>query len=95
VNARTLRQAPFPLGCESDIGITYLPNGTYRLLEESGTWRLDGDRLTETPTEAHEAAQPGTVQIGKPLTSRLQWQGPDTFLKTCPNGEAITFRRCP
>ena len=84
----------FPDACQGDTGITYEADGTYQLLEESGTWRLKGDRLTETPTEAHEGAQPGSVKIGEPFTSRLQWQGPDTFTKTHPGGK-ITLRRCP
>jgi hypothetical protein len=84
----------FPDACQGDTGITYEADGTYQLLEESGTWRLKADQLTETPTESHEGAQPGSVKIGEPFTSRLQWQGPDTFTKIFPGGK-ITLRRCP
>jgi hypothetical protein len=85
----------FPDACEGDSGITYKADGTYEMLEESGRWRLKGDRLTETPTKAHEAApQPGSVKVGQSFTSRLQWQRPDTFTKTFP-GYKVTLRRCP
>lgn len=37
--------------CESDVGIGYDRRGTWATLDESGTWTLEGDRLTMITTE--------------------------------------------
>jgi hypothetical protein len=81
---------PFPLGCESDQPIRYEADGRFAVYEESGTWRLDGDRLTETLTEAGE---PG--DIGRHTVTRVVPSGPDAFVKHWPDGASATFRRCP
>ena len=81
---------PFPLGCESDQPIRYDADGRFAVYEESGTWRLDGDRLTETLTEGGEPAE-----IGRPHVSRVERSGPDAFVKSWEAGEPLTFRRCP
>ena len=85
----------FPDGCEGDTGIYYKPDGTYETLEQSGTWRLDGDRLTETATHAHEAVEPGAVKIGQSFVSRIRWEGPDEFVKAFANDHSLVLRRCP
>jgi hypothetical protein len=82
--------------CASGLPISYAPDGTYALFEESGIWRLEGDRLTETATQAHEdVASPEEVQIGRPFTSRLRALGPDAFAKHYADGSTEIFRRCP
>ena len=81
---------PFPLGCSSDQPIHYNADGTYAFYGESGTWRLDGDRLTETLTEGGEPAE-----IGRPYVSRVERRGDEAFVKTVENGPAATFWRCP
>ena len=83
----------FPLACESGLPIHYSRDGTYVLFEGDGTWRLRGDRLTETATDS--AADEPEAAIGVPFTSRIQRIGPDEFRKTFAGGEAATFRRCP
>jgi hypothetical protein len=86
----------FPTACASGLPISYQRDGTYRLFEEHGTWRLEGDRLTETATGATEdVIDPAEVQIGVPFVSRIDWQGRDTFRKTYADGSVETFRRCP
>jgi hypothetical protein len=81
--------------CAGDMGIQYSADGTYDTLDQVGTWRLEGETLTETATEATDAAEPGSVKIGRPLASRIQWQGPDTLVLTGADGQQITLRRCP
>lgn len=85
----------FPLACESGLPIRYLPGGRYALFEERGTWRLDGDRLTETATEATGAGDEGTPEIGRPYASRIARDGSDAFVKTYADGARTRFRRCP
>lgn len=85
----------FPLSCASGLPIRYLPRGRYELFEERGTWRLDGDRLTETATEASEVADAGTPDIGRPYVSRIARDGDGAFLKTFADGAQMRFRRCP
>lgn len=83
------------LACASGLPIRYKADGTYVLFEESGVWRLDGNRLTETATEASEQGDPAEVQIGRPHVSTLQRIDPDSFLKTFADGGRALFRRCP
>jgi hypothetical protein len=80
----------FPAGCASDLPIAYRADGTYLYLDERGTWRLDGDRLTETVLEGGE---PG--ESGEPMITGIEVAGPDSFTKTWPDGESAIFRRCP
>jgi hypothetical protein len=83
------------IGCSSFAPIAYNPDGTYALFDESGTWRLEGDRLTETATEELDTADPGTVHIGHPYVSRIRPVGRDEFIKTYATGARETFLRCP
>jgi hypothetical protein len=86
----------FPASCASGLPISYDLRGTYSLFDESGTWRLEGDRLSETATEAHEdVIEPTEVQIGVTFVSRIQRRGRDMFRKTFADGRTETFRRCP
>ena len=85
----------FPLACASGLPITYNGDRTYDLFEAYGTWRLDGDRLTETPTGATEVEDPAEIPIGVPFISRIEWRGPDTIVKTLADGTVETLRRCP
>ena len=86
----------FPAACASGLPITYDRRGTYSLFDESGTWELEGNRLSETATEAHEdVIEPTEVQIGVTFVSRIQRRGRDMFRKTFADGRTETFRRCP
>jgi hypothetical protein len=85
----------FPLACESGLPIRYLTGGRYEIFEERGTWRLEGDRLTETATEATGAGNEGTPEIGRPYASRIARDGSDAFVKTYADGAQTRFRRCP
>jgi hypothetical protein len=84
-----------PGGCNSGLPIGYSRDGRYTLFEESGTWRLQGERLTETATEVHDGADPAEVALGRPVVSRVQRTGPDSFRKTFTDGSKATFLRCP
>lgn len=85
----------YPGSCASGLPIRYAPGGTYAMFEEAGTWRLRGDRLTETATNAAASAEPGSVAIGRPYTSRIARTGPDAMRKTFADGSTATLRRCP
>jgi hypothetical protein len=79
----------FPRLCDTGLPIHYLDDGTWRVFEGDGTWRLDGDRLRQTTID--------TVadEIPPPSTSRIVRTGPDQFRRIGSNGEVATFRRCP
>ncbi len=82
--------------CASGLPIAYAPDGTYALFEESGTWTLDGDRLTETASAAHEdVVAPEEVALGTPFVSRIERVGPDEMRKTDAAGVTETLLRCP
>ncbi len=84
------------VACASGLPIAYAADGTYSMWEESGTWRLAGDRLTETATEANtDIVGPEEVEIGRPYSSRIRRIGRDAFTKTYLDGATETFRRCP
>lgn len=85
----------YPLACASGAVIRYYPNGRYALVEEEGTWRLDGERLTETTTELTGAGDGEPAELNRPYVSRIRREGPDLFLKTYADGEQMRFRRCP
>ena len=85
----------FPLACASGLPIRYDAGGRYVLFEGSGTWQLDGDRLTEIATGGSETADEGAPEIGRPYVSRIEQTGPDAFRKTYADGDVETFRRCP
>jgi hypothetical protein len=85
----------FPLACSSGLPIAYNANGTYDLFEDSGTWRLEGERLTEVATQIHDSSGEDAAQIGRPYVSRIDRTGPDQFRKTYADGSVETFRRCP
>lgn len=85
----------YPLACESDLPIQYESDGIYSLLEEVGTWRLDGDVLTEVATETTEAGDPAEVEIGRRYVSTIQPLGKDRLLKRLANGQVLELRRCP
>ncbi|HEV2747506.1 MAG TPA: hypothetical protein VGW34_09445 [Allosphingosinicella sp.] len=81
--------------CASGLPIHYSPDGSYSLWEETGTWQLHHDRLTETATAANEVVDSATVDIGRPHLSRLRWVSRDEFVKTFADGRQFRFLRCP
>ena len=81
----------FPAACASGLPIRYDPDGTSHLFGERGTWRLDGDRLTETIVASDEE----DAQLGRIVVNRIRRAGPNRMLKTFEDGETETFRRCP
>ncbi len=85
----------YPLACASGLPIAYAADHTYRLFEESGRWRLDGDRLTETATEISDPGDEASPEIGRAYVSRIERRGPNEFRKTFADRNIETFRRCP
>lgn len=86
----------YPLACGAHGPTTYRSDGTYSMWGEVGTWRLDGNVLTETMTgfdELHVDRLP--ADVGKPYVSRLQWNNRDRFLKRFADGSFAEFRHCP
>lgn len=84
----------FPLGCDSGEPVRYFADGTYAGPGARGTWRLQDGELTEVVTEVDAETGDASVKIGKPHKGRIVWKGPDTFVRTFPNGADLTFRRC-
>jgi hypothetical protein len=84
-----------PVGCSSGLPISYSRDGRYSLFEESGTWRLAGDRLTETATEVHDGADPAEVALDRPQASRIERLGPNAMRKSFASGLRAIFLRCP
>lgn len=81
--------SPYPDACESDAPVHYDARGTYSMDAEAGTWRLEGDRLTESPTAGE------TAEVDRPTNSRVDHSGPDEFRKFFADGRSLLFRRCP
>jgi hypothetical protein len=84
------QSTPFPHGCNSDQPIRYNADGTFAFADERGTWRLDGNRLTETLTEGGEPGEHGQAHVSQVIQTE-----PDAFAKSLETGAAVTFRRCP
>lgn len=80
--------------CQSGLPIGYRADGTYVLFEETGTWRLDGNRLTEVVTEIEEGADSSEVEVKKPYVSRVRQIDADSFVKTFADGSTMLFLRC-
>jgi hypothetical protein len=86
----------FPQACGSHGPITYTPDGKYSIWGEAGTWRLDGEALTETMTGFDPMHMDRMDEdIGKPVASTLRWLDPDRFSKRFADGSVREFRRCP
>lgn len=85
----------FPLGCDSGEPVRYDGDGRYAGPGARGTWRLQGDTLTETMTETDAEEGDPAAKTGEAYESRIAWQGADTLVKTFADGTRMTFRRCP
>ncbi|MFL6750052.1 MAG: hypothetical protein ACJ8FC_01355 [Sphingomicrobium sp.] len=86
----------YPLACGSHGPITYRSDGRYFIWGESGTWRLDGDVLSETLTSVDALhGDRSTADIGKPMVSTIQWIDRARFSKRFADGSTNEFRRCP
>jgi len=86
----------FPLACDSDGPITYRADGSYSLWGEAGTWRLNGDALTETLGGFDALHSDRTAdEIGKPILSTIAWIDENRFTKRFADGSKSEFRRCP
>lgn len=83
------------VACDSGLPIGYRADGTYVLFEERGTWRLDGDRLTEVVKEIHETADSSEAEIDRPYVSRVRRVDGNSFVKTFADGGRMLFLRCP
>lgn len=81
------------VGCDSGLPIHYASDGTYRVFEGNGTWRLQDGRLVETALDS--AMDEPEAAIGVPIPSEIRRTGPDEFRKAEGDGSAATFRRCP
>jgi len=86
----------FPQVCGTHGTIQYHPDGSYTMWGESGTWRLEGDLLTEALTAFDPLHVDRTAdEIGEKYVSTVQWVDQHTFLKRFADGEVRAFRRCP
>jgi len=86
----------YPLACGSHGPVTYRSEGSYSYWGEAGTWRLDGDVLTETLTSIDAVnSDRSTGDIGKPVVSTIQWIDRARFLKRFADGSTNEFRLCP
>jgi hypothetical protein len=75
--------------CNSDHNITYHRNGRYDFMDETGRWRVAGDRLIETMTDAGGTGDPAMkgkahvtrfVQV-RPGVLRVQGKYPGTMIR--------------
>jgi hypothetical protein len=79
------------LDCGSDHDTTYYSNGRYDFMDESGTWRVEGNRLIETMTDPGGTGDP--AMRGKPSIMRFKRVSPGMLQVTAPNpGKMI---KCP
>jgi hypothetical protein len=85
----------FPHSCGSPATIRYLSDGKYFYFGELGTWRLEGDALTEVATDITTNNDTEHAPIGRPFVSTLRWIDENRFSKRYANGNFIEFRRCP
>jgi len=86
----------YPLACGSHGPITYRSDGSYSYWGEAGTWRLEGDVLTETLTSIDAPnSDRSTGEIGKAVVSTVQWIDRARFLKRFADGTTNEFRLCP
>jgi hypothetical protein len=81
--------------CNSGLPIAYSADGTYTMWEESGVWSIEGDRLIETATEAHEHVDPAEVALDRRFVNRIERLGADKMRKTLEDGSRMILRRCP
>lgn len=81
--------------CASGLPIAYSADGTYNMWEESGVWRLEGNRLIETATEAHDTVDPSEVALGRRFVNRIERISENEMRKTLEDGTRMILRRCP
>ena len=86
---RTGQGARFPDHCDTNLPIHYAADGTWRVFEGNGTWRLAGDRLTEVTLDT------AADEIPSPATFRIVRVGSDEIRRVDPDGAVATLRRCP
>jgi len=86
----------YPTACGAHGTITYSTDGKSYLWGETGTWRLEGNVLTEETTFADPMhSDTKSDDVGRPYVSSIQWIRRDRFLKKFHDGEIREFRRCP
>lgn len=83
------------VACASGLPIAYRRDNRYDLFEVSGTWRLAGDQLVETETTSNDVADPADLDLGRPVTSRIERVSANEMRKIYSNGTAVTLLRCP
>lgn len=85
--------------CAGDSGITFHEDGTYTAYGETGTWELDGDRLSFVTTETAEPGEPGTAETidnAEPIVWTISDRGTESFTQTLDGEDtALVMRRCP
>ena len=80
--------------CESDAGVRFTADGRYHVLDSSGTWRLDGDRLTTKVTEVHDETG-GESSVGDTHSRTIRKISDDMFQYVEPDGGGEQLKRCP
>jgi hypothetical protein len=86
---RTDQGVEYPRLCDTGLPIHYSADGTWQVFEGNGTWRLEGDRLTEVTLDT------AADEIPPPATFRIVRAGADEFRRIGSDGAVATLRRCP
>jgi hypothetical protein len=77
--------------CGTDHDTTYHRNGRYDFMDETGTWRIEGDRLIETMTDPGGTGDPASR--GRPYAMRFKRIGPGVLRILGPHPGKMT--KCP
>ncbi len=89
-------EAPDFEQCTGPLSMRYLADGTYEMVGELGTWKLDRGRITETATKVDFAVWGNAApRVGIAEINRVQRVDENRFRKRHRNGAVSVFHRCP
>jgi hypothetical protein len=87
--------------CNSGAAVEFKPDGTYHSEGETGTWALDGDKLTVTSIEAYETASPllqgpeqSQGEVGEKAVLTVLSVTEDAARVVLSNGSNASWTRC-
>ncbi len=87
--------APPGEACDSRGGVVYDKEGVWAGYDVSGSWKLEGDRLTTWVTERGGFDQPGRKVSGeKPSTATIVSLSPTDLTLRLADGSTQTLKRC-
>ena len=81
-----------PLNCSFIGTIDYHAAGTYNSHDEGGSWRIDGNRITEVSTWVRR--DPDGRLTGRSQVDRIYRIGPNSLLRIFDDGRWVQLRRC-